>query len=106
MVHVGKEGLSAALVAAVGSALGTHELIKVRLSENAEGSRHELSTSLAESTSSELVEALGRTVLLYRRHPTKPKIVLPVEKTKGTRTKRSAPAETKPSESEDPDEER
>jgi RNA-binding protein len=106
VVHVGKEGLSAALVAAVGSALGTHELIKVRLSENAEGSRHELSTSLAESTSSELVEALGRTVLLYRRHPTKPKIVLPVEKTKGTRTKRSAPAETKPSESEDPDEER
>src|ERR1019366_9207962 len=46
VVHVGKEGLSAALVAAVGSALGTHELIKVRLSEKAEGSRHELSTSL------------------------------------------------------------
>jgi RNA-binding protein len=80
VVQCGKEGLTPALVAAVDSALRTHELVKVRISENAEGSRHDLSASLSDSTSSELVEVLGRTLLLYRPHPTKPKIELPVAK--------------------------
>jgi len=87
VVHCGKEGLSPALVAAVDSALGTHELIKVKLNENTDGSRHDLSASLAEGTASELVEVLGRTALLYRRHPTKPKIELP-----GTKPKRASRA--------------
>jgi RNA-binding protein len=82
VVHCGKEGVSPALIAAVDSALGTHELIKVRLNENAEGDRQDLSESLAEATTSDLVEVLGRTLLLYRRHPTKPKITLPDAKTK------------------------
>jgi RNA-binding protein len=77
VVQVGKEGTTPALVAAVASALDTHELIKVRLSENAEGDRHELASAIAEATQSELVEQLGRTLLLYRRHPKKPKIALP-----------------------------
>jgi RNA-binding protein len=83
VVHCGKEGVSTALIAAADSALGTHELIKVRISENAEGDRHDLSEALAKATASELVEVLGRTMLLYRRHPTKPKIILPDAKTKG-----------------------
>jgi RNA-binding protein len=84
VVQVGKEGATPALVAAVKSALDTHELIKVRLGENAEGERHELAASIASSSESELVEQLGRTLLLYRRHAKKPKIVLApeTEKTK------------------------
>jgi RNA-binding protein len=82
VVHCGKEGVSAALIAAADSALDKHELIKVRISENAEGDRHDLSEALAKATASELVEVLGRTLLLYRRHPTKPKVTLPVAKTK------------------------
>ena len=74
--------MSSALIAATNSALGTHELIKVRISENTDGDRHDLSEALAEATASELVEVLGRTLLLYRRHPTKPKITLPAAKTK------------------------
>jgi RNA-binding protein len=82
VVHCGKEGVSTALVAAVDSALGTHELIKVRISENAEGDRHDLAEAIAKATASELVEVLGRTLLLYRQHPRKPKITLPSAKTK------------------------
>jgi RNA-binding protein len=96
VVHCGKEGLSPALIAAVDSALGTHELIKVRLNETTDGSRHDLSASLAEGTKSELVEVLGRTLLLYRRHPTKPKIELPNAKTKrASRGKRASDAPPK-----------
>jgi RNA-binding protein len=88
VVQVGKEGATPALVAAVKSALDTHELIKVRLGENAEGGRHELAASIANSSESELVEQLGRTLLLYRRHPKKPKIALAPENEK--RKKRAA----------------
>jgi RNA-binding protein len=88
VVQVGKEGATPALVAAVKSALDIHELIKVRLGENAEGDRHELAASIANSSESELVEQLGRTLLLYRRHPNKPKIALAPENEK--RKKRAA----------------
>ena len=91
VVQVGKEGATPALVAAVKSALDTHELIKVRLGENAEGDRHELAASIASSCESELVEQLGRTLLLYRRHPNKPKIVLAPENEK-RKNRAAAPA--------------
>jgi RNA-binding protein len=90
VVQVGKEGATEALVSAVKSALETHELIKVRLGENAEGDRHELAASIATSSEAELVEQLGRTLLLYRRHPNKPKISLAPEK--GEKKKRAAAA--------------
>jgi RNA-binding protein len=77
IVHVGKEGISEALVKALDRALTDHELIKVRLGENADGDRHALADGLASSVGAELAGVLGRTVLLYRRHPEEPKIVLP-----------------------------
>ncbi|HEY2591452.1 MAG TPA: ribosome assembly RNA-binding protein YhbY [Steroidobacteraceae bacterium] len=77
VVQCGKDGLTSAVVAAVEGALARHELIKVKISENADGDRHEIAGSLAESTASVLVDVLGRTLLLYRRHPSKPKIELP-----------------------------
>jgi RNA-binding protein len=96
VVQVGKEGATPALVAAVKSALDTHELVKVRLGENAEGDRHELAASIANSSASELVEQLGRTLLLYRRHPNKPKIALAPENEKTKKRVAAAPApETK-----------
>jgi RNA-binding protein len=80
VVHCGKEGVSDALIAAVNAAIDTHELIKVRLGENADGDRRELAATIAEATHAELVEVLGRTVLLYRRHPKKPVIQFPKKK--------------------------
>ena len=38
--------------------------------------RHEIAATLAADTASEVAQVLGRTVLLYRRHPTEPKIEL------------------------------
>lgn len=62
---------------ALDQALTDHELVKVRLGESAEGDRHALAEALASSVKAELGGVLGRTLLLYRRHPTEPKIVLP-----------------------------
>jgi RNA-binding protein len=77
VVLVGKEGVTDALVGAVGAALGTHELVKIKVGGNSPEGRHEVAEALATRTDSELVQVLGNTVLLYRPDPEEPKIELP-----------------------------
>ena len=76
-VVVGKEGLSESLIKAVEAAVDSHELIKVRLLDNVEGPRKEIARELAERARVELIQVLGRTVLLYRRNDEEPGIELP-----------------------------
>jgi len=77
IVHLGKGGLDDGVVGAVKDALQQHELIKVRVGTEAPEDRHEAADALAEQTDSAVAQVLGRTILLYRRRPKKPKIVLP-----------------------------
>lgn len=77
VVHVGKAGVTAELVASACAQLAAHELIKVKLSEEDRDVRAELAVTLAAKTGAVLAQVLGRTVLLYKRHPKNPKIVLP-----------------------------
>lgn len=76
-IMVGKEGLSESLLAAVEDAVATHELIKVRLLDSVDGPRKEVARELAEKAGVELIQVLGRTVLLYRRNEEEPGIELP-----------------------------
>jgi RNA-binding protein len=77
VVQVGHSGVTEALVAALEQALHDHELVKVRVSEHAAGTRAEVAAALARATHSEVAQVLGRTVLLYRARPEEPRIVLP-----------------------------
>lgn len=77
VVHVGKDGLTEGLVAALDAALDQHELIKIKLGESAGSDRRAIAPALAEAASAELVQLLGRTVLVYRRRAKDPEIVLP-----------------------------
>jgi RNA-binding protein len=77
VVMIGKEGITDALVAAAKAALLTHELIKVRVQAEAPVDRKEGADALAQASGAVLAQVLGRTFLLYRRHPKKPKITLP-----------------------------
>jgi RNA-binding protein len=74
VVQIGHEGISDALVKQTSEQLEAHELIKVKIGE---GDRHEAAELLAQRTSSEVAQVLGRTALLYRRRKQKPEIVLP-----------------------------
>jgi len=76
VVQVGHLGVTDAVLAALEQALHDHELVKVRISENAEEPRAIIAANLAQSTGAELAQLLGRTVLLYRARPEKPKILL------------------------------
>ncbi len=77
VLAVGKEGVTAALAAETERALLAHELVKVRVHQEAPAERHEVAAELASATTATLVQVLGRTILLYKRHPNEPKISWP-----------------------------
>lgn len=77
VVQIGKDGIERGVVAAVREALRAHELIKVRVLENAPLDKDEAGELLADATGAYVVGKVGRIVMLYRMHEEKPKIVLP-----------------------------
>ncbi len=68
VIHLGKAGLTPALLAALDAALDSHGLVKVRFTELKEQKR-ELAEKLAAETSSRLVLRVGHTATLYRPRP-------------------------------------
>ena len=77
VVQLGKNGLTDAIAAAVEDAIEHHELVKVRLATESPADRDESAEELARALKAEVAQVLGRTILLYRRHPSEPKINLP-----------------------------
>lgn len=72
VVHVGAAGASPAVLAEVNAALEAHELIKVRLHDPED--KKALAAEIAQRTRSVECGLIGHTVILYRRHPEKPRI--------------------------------
>jgi RNA-binding protein len=87
IIQIGKEGATEGLVKATNSALHTHELVKVKVNQNAGEERAALITQLAQASRAEVVQTIGRTALLYRANPDEPKIVLPTTTQKLRRLK-------------------
>lgn len=77
VVQLGKQGLTDGVFAAVSSALDQHELVKVRIGTECPDERQDVAARLGPALHAEVAQVLGRTVLLYRRHPKEPRIVLP-----------------------------
>ncbi|MEM1030530.1 MAG: ribosome assembly RNA-binding protein YhbY [Myxococcota bacterium] len=69
VVQLGKQGLTDGVVRAVDAALGTHELVKVRRGQDCPQDRHEIAEALDVALKAEVVQKLGRTILLYRPRP-------------------------------------
>ena len=79
IVQIGKAGLTDAVKGAVDIALGDEARSKARqLTECAED-RDDAAEQLAKALSAGVAQTLGRTILLYRPHPKKPRIRLPKE---------------------------
>ncbi|MDT8420752.1 MAG: ribosome assembly RNA-binding protein YhbY [Desulfuromonadales bacterium] len=76
VVMIGKEEVSAAVLAATEEALAAHELIKVRLQEGCLSERNSVAEELAAQTGAVVAQILGSTILLYRPSEEK-KITLP-----------------------------
>jgi len=77
VVHIGRGGLTEQVIAAIAEALASHELIKIKLGSSSDLERQDAAAQAASATGSEVAQVLGKTALLYRRHPDKPVIELP-----------------------------
>jgi RNA-binding protein len=77
VVQLGKQGLTDGAQQAVNAAIGTHELIKVRIGTECPDDVEACAERLGVELKADVAQILGRTILLYRRHPKKPKIELP-----------------------------
>ncbi len=79
VVQIGKDGADAGVVKATAEALLRHELIKVKINQNAgdersgDIDRHARQPDRA----AEIVQSIGRVALLYREHPEEPQIEIP-----------------------------
>ena len=76
LLTIGKEALSESVLRQLDGLLEHHELVKIKLLKTAEVDRHELADQLTAKAGAQLVQVIGRTVLLYRRHPKKPRLLV------------------------------
>ena len=77
--QIGKGGLTTEYLEGVEEALEARELIKINVLKNCLDDPKELAYAIGENTLSEVVQVIGRKIVLYReaRQPEKRKIVLP-----------------------------
>jgi RNA-binding protein len=77
VVLLGKNGLTDSVKQAMNNALEIHELVKVRVGTECPDDVDDIAARLGEELPASVAQRLGRTILLYRRHPKEPKIELP-----------------------------
>lgn len=77
--QIGKDGVSYNLIAALKDALRTKELIKISLLKSCDEELEKIALELSAQTGSEIVQIIGRTVLLYKpnRDLGEKRIILP-----------------------------
>ncbi|MBQ6125722.1 MAG: ribosome assembly RNA-binding protein YhbY [Erysipelotrichaceae bacterium] len=76
LFQIGKEGLSKNLFDSLKEALKARELVKISVLKTCELSMNEISIDLCANTGAELVQKIGKTLVLYKASKDK-KIVLP-----------------------------
>ncbi len=77
ILNIGKANVTPELVAAVDEAINKRELIKLSVLKNCMDDPKELANVIAERTHSEVVQVIGKKIVLYRKNKNKPKIELP-----------------------------
>ena len=69
VVQVGKEGVTPAVLQQLDEAVLAHELVKVKVGSECPEDRFEVAARFAAVPGMLLAQLLGRTLLVYRRHP-------------------------------------
>jgi RNA-binding protein len=73
VVLIGKEGISPKLIEATVLELKNHELIKIKIGNNSGVAKQDAVQTLTAATGGELVQLIGKSLLLYKENPEKPK---------------------------------
>ncbi|MEF9941043.1 MAG: ribosome assembly RNA-binding protein YhbY [Lachnospiraceae bacterium] len=76
--QIGKSSTNPALTTAIAEALAARELIKISVLQNCMDDPKEIATLIAERTRSQVVQVIGKKIVLYKEgKDDKKKIVLP-----------------------------
>lgn len=81
IIQIGKGGVNENLMLQIEEALLARELIKIKLFDTSGLELKATADMIAETLKAELVQLIGSNLVLYRRHPSEPKIELPGSKT-------------------------
>jgi RNA-binding protein len=77
VARTGQAGLTESLLQEIAVQLLAHELIKLKVSAPDRGTRDALIGEVCAKSGATLVQRIGNIAILYKKHPTKPKIELP-----------------------------
>ena len=77
IIQLGKGGLTPENTKAVDEALAARELIKISVLKNCMDDPKEIASLVAERTRSQVVQVIGKKIVLYKPDKDKPKIELP-----------------------------
>ncbi|WP_027417706.1 ribosome assembly RNA-binding protein YhbY [Aneurinibacillus terranovensis] len=75
--QVGKGGVNENLIRQIQEALEARELLKVSLLNNYDGDKNQTAQEIADSAGAELVQLIGKTIVLYKESKEKKTIELP-----------------------------
>ena len=75
--QVGKSSLTPELTAAIGESFNNNELIKIGVLKNCFDDPRAIAEMVAERTHSQVVQVIGKKIVLYKPDKDKPKIELP-----------------------------
>ena len=75
--QIGKSSLTPENTAAIAEALEARELIKISVLQNCMDDPNEIAQVVAERTRSQVVQVIGKKIVLYRPDKKNPKIILP-----------------------------
>jgi RNA-binding protein len=71
LVHVGKGGLSPAVIKQVEQTLADHELVKLKVDTDSPDDRLAVAELLGARPGLNIVQIVGHAILIYKRHPQK-----------------------------------
>ncbi|MBR6770000.1 MAG: ribosome assembly RNA-binding protein YhbY [Lachnospiraceae bacterium] len=78
IIQIGKSSLTPEVTQAVSEAFNTRELIKLAVLKNCADDPRAIAEMLAERTHSQVVQVIGKKIILYKESKEHKKIVLPV----------------------------
>lgn len=77
IINVGKSSVTPELITSVDEAIEKRELIKISVLKNCLDDPKIIAQTIAERTKSQVVQVIGKKIVLYRMNKKKPKIELP-----------------------------
>lgn len=77
LVHIGKSGLTESVITQIEEALEAKELIKVTILQNCDQDKNEIAAKLEEQVGIEVIQVIGKIIVLYKESVEKKRIELP-----------------------------